>query len=751
MKIKHTACGVLLCVVVMTTVYAADKREFDLALDAYKRSDYAIARIYFENLLDDDDNREFFPDAVYHLIKIHDREGDFVGLLSSASRFLEKYSYDSRANEVVTMLVRGLVGKGAYLVAYEYVLKYDFLASDLPDLEDLGRRLLGDGEAASADYILSFCGQTDTVKVLRAMAKSDLHERVKILESLDGMTRDLYLTESLLLMGDTVSAFLSFRRIAGDRFQGDAFYRYTKTALLFAGSDIPRHIKRLGKMNGYDRKADLLYALAGERPLPRLLPEDDDEHSLLGEILSLDTVSREPPQDVPVDSILQFTEDTLSRIRELRGKFRDNYYLDSLYCQHLTARGEYEQAKKVIAGYLKYKNAEPYVRKVMGFSQFAEGDYESAAKNIILSNYRSPASKYILAECLRFMGQGIRDLYTDIAAQTTDSLLLSKAIRGYLLESYRTESYGDILSVDIAELAGDTALVRIYARSLARSGNVDRADSLFRAHFQETDDQLLNFYGEYLVGVKQYRRARAYYDSIIQNTTTGPGEGLYYNWAMTSFLNNEMDTALYRFRYYVSNFRRGDHYYDALFKIATLNYLREEYDSAGYYYGLACEDDALASDAMQNQLISYKKAGNWRMVINTGERMLATVSDEKQADVHFEIGYASLRAGIPHEAIESLRVAARAKAEPSYYYWLGEAYLGKGDFTRAFHSYQKIADVFPDDEMWAPTARYKTGITLELLDELEAAKKVYKQLVSERGIGDPIAAEANLRLERLEP
>ncbi|MDH4211196.1 MAG: tetratricopeptide repeat protein [candidate division WOR-3 bacterium] len=751
MKVDHIAFGILLCVLVMTNIYAAGSREFDLAVDAYKRGDYAIARIYFENLLDDGGNREFFPDAVYYLFMIHNREGDFVGFLSSASRFLERYSYDSRANEVITLLVRELVERSAYLVAYEYVLKYDFLISDLPALEELGRRLLDHGEPASAGYILSFCGQTDTIKILRAMAKSDLHERVKILESLDGMTRDLYLTENLLLMGDTVNAFLSFRKISGDRFQGDAFYRYTKIALLFAGSDISRHIKRLGTMNGFDRKADLLYALVRVQPLPRFLPEDDDERSLFVQIFSLDTISRAPPQDVPVDSILQYAEDTLSRIRELRGKFRNNYYLDSLYCQHLMARGEYEQAKKVIAGYLRYKNAEPYARKVMGFHQFAEGDYESAAKNIILSNYRSPAVTYVLAECLRFMGQGVTDLYADIATQTADSLLLRKAVRGYLLESYRAESYGDILSVDITELAGDTALVRIYARSLARSGNMARADSLFHAYLQETDDQLLNLYGEYLISAKQYRRARAYYDSIIQHTATEPVEGLYYNWAMTSFLNNEMDTALYRFRYYVSNFRRGDHFYDALFKIATLNYLKEEYDSAGHYYGLACEDVALTSDAMQNQLISYKKAGNWRMVINTGEKMLAMVSDEEQADVHFEIGYAFLRAGRPHEAIENLKVAVRAKAEPSYYYWLGEAYLGKGDFTRAFHSYQKIADIFPDDEMWAPTARYKTGITLELLDEIEAAKKVYEQIIRERGISDPIAAEANLRLEHLEP
>jgi TolA-binding protein len=750
MKADRIVTGIMLCAVLTAGSYAAENKEFELAADAYKHGDYAIARIYLENILDDDSNRGFFPDAVYYLIKIHDREGDFAGFLSYIGRFLEKYGYDSRADEVFTLLMRELVERNAFLVAYEYLLKYDYLMDDYSTVEELGRHLLEEGETSKADHILSFCEQTDTVKILRAMAKSDFSERGEILASLGGMTRDLYLTENYLLMGDTVDAFLSFRKIAGEDFQGYAFYRYTKTALLFAGSDITRYIKRLSAMSGFERKADLLYALSGKQSPRRLSPQDEDEKSLFVQVFNRDTLPVQAPDDLMLDSILMHTEDTLSRIRQLKEIHKNSYYLDSLYCRHLMARGEYEQADKVIGGYLKYRNTEPYVRKVIGYYQFTRGDYESAAKHIILSGYRSPDALYILAECFRMMGQGVTDLYASVMSQTADSLLLRKAVWGYVLESYRAQSYRNILSLDIAELTGDTALVRIYARSLAASGRLERADSLFSANFEDTDDQLLDLYGEYLISSKNYRRANAYYDSIVENALSDGGERIYYNWALTSFLNNEMDTALHRFRYYIANFHRGDHFHAALFKIATLNYLREEYDSAGYYYGLASEDDELMPDAMQNQLISYKKAGNWRMVVKVGGSMLNMAPPERQADVYFEIGYASLRMGSLHDAVENLRFAARAKADPSYYYWLGEAYLGKGDFARAFHSYQKIIENFSDDEMWAPTARYKTGITLELLDELQAAKKVYQQLIRQRGIGDPIAAEANLRLERLE-
>ncbi|UCD06687.1 MAG: tetratricopeptide repeat protein [candidate division WOR-3 bacterium] len=749
MKLDRIASVVLLTVALLTHAHAAENREFSHALDAYRGGDYAIARIYFENLLDDDENREFFGDAVYYLLKIHIQEGDFISFLFSASRFLEKYNYDSRSEEVFAITLRELVGRNACLVAYEYVRKYDFLVSDLLTLEEMGRCLLGQGESVKADYILSFCDQSDTVKVLRAMSKSDLDERVRTLESLKGPTRDLYLIDNLLLVGDTVSAYVNFRNMTGERLEGSAFYRYMKIALLFDRSNLPRQIKRLGAMKGFERKADLVYALAAMQAPPQLLPQDDEEKSLFVEIVGIDTVSRAPPQDIPADSILQYAEDTLLRIRQLRGRFKANYFLDSLYCQYLIARGDYGGAGKVISGYLEYANTEPYARKLIGFDRFAKGDYETAARHAILSRYRSPAVTYVLAECLRMIGQGVAELYDEVADQTSDSLLRKKAIRGYVLESYSTGDYDGVLMVDIGDLAGDTALIRLYARSLASSGKVDRADSLYNLYFQEADEELLNLYGEYLIGIKKYNQAKAYYDSLIHHSTTISNGGVYYNWAMTSFMSNEVDSALHRFRYYVANFPQGGNYHESLFKIATLHYLMEEYDSAGYYYGLACEDDALMRDAIQNQLISYKKAGNWALVISTGEKILSLASDEEKADAHFEIGYAYLRAGRVHEAVENLRFAARAKKEPSYYYWLGEAYLGKGDFSRAFHSYQKIVDIFSDDEMWAPTARYKSGIALELLDELDAARKVYERLIRERGIRDPIAAEANLRLERL--
>ncbi|UCG91975.1 MAG: hypothetical protein JSV97_13100, partial [candidate division WOR-3 bacterium] len=62
----------------------------------------------------------------------------------------------------------------------------------------------------------------------------------------------------------------------------------------------------------------------------------------------------------------------------------------------------------------------------------------------------------------------------------------------------------------------------------------------------------------------------------------------------------------------------------------------------------------------------------------------------------------------------------------------------------------KIVHQFPHDEMWTPTAQYKSGIVLEFMDQFDEAKKIYKQLINKRGLGDTWGAEAQKRLEKME-
>ena len=741
----------LLVLLLQSVAYALDPQDYKRALDAYELGNDVTARIYFQNILDDPAYHQFHPNAVYYLTKIHEQRGDFVPFFSMAARFLEDYQYDLRAPEVFESLMKNLIERRAYVIAVDYLREYDYLPIKEALLERLGHGLLEQDAKALADYVLSLCPQSDTVKILRAFLVSDYGQREKILLTLEGSSREIYLAENYLLMGDTLGAFLIFRDMVEDGYSDFALYRYAKLALLFSRSDLGEYAKQLRKNPQFTNKAKLLESFIHCANEVEIIPKDEEELNLFRLICRQDTISKSLPQDLSLDSVFSDAEDTLTMMRELRKHYANNYFIDSLYCMVLIRDGNYDAAVRAISPYLTYCNTQAFVRKTLGMQSFAKADYRSAAKQIILSGYRTPFVNYLLAECFRMMGYDAGSLYEDVISQTTDSALYYKALHGFIQDRYRAEDFQSVCTVAFNDLQGDTNLIRMYIRSLARCGQRELADSLCHCYFGGVDFVVVNSYGEYLIEQEEYARARVYYDSVMNAFMDTPNDLLQYNCALVSFLNNEMDSASQRFASYVASFPDGVRLHNALFKIATLNYLEQEYDSAAYYYGLASKDENLHLDALRNQLISYKKAGDWPGVIRTGLEILWSVEENGEADVHFDIGYAYLRIGKVKEAVEYFVSASQIESDPRYYYWLGEAYLGKGDFPRAFYSYRKVIDLHPEDETWVPTAQYKTGIVLELMDELDAARAIYQEIVRYKGVSDPIGAEANFRLQQIEP
>lgn len=146
-------------------------------------------------------------------------------------------------------------------------------------------------------------------------------------------------------------------------------------------------------------------------------------------------------------------------------------------------------------------------------------------------------------------------------------------------------------------------------------------------------------------------------------------------------------------------------------------------------------------------MICYKKAEDWDRAAETGKKILKSVSGDWELDIQFDIGYAYLRSGNAKDAIKYLKMTVASKPNPEFHYWLGESYLAKADFIRALYQYQKIIELFPKDEMWTPTAEYKTGIIFEFMDDFDEAKRVYKQIIKKRGIEDTWGIEAQKRLE----
>jgi len=356
----------------------------------------------------------------------------------------------------------------------------------------------------------------------------------------------------------------------------------------------------------------------------------------------------------------------------------------------------------------------------------------------------------MLADALTVLGKNPLFLYDDILATAEDTLIIAKVRKNLMVWNFMHGDYDEVVKQGVEFARDDTSLIRLYLYSLARTGKKATADSLFFQFFNAVDYRLLNYYGEFLIEQKRYSTARVYYDSIIDSLQETAAAELYFNWALVPFLEGEIDTAYERFISFMSQFKDDEKYYRAAFKIATIKYLKQEFDSAAYYYKIAAEDDSLCLDALQNQLICYKKAGDWKKVIESGNELIPFLTEEEEADNYFEIGYAYLRSGKLRNAIDYLKRAAELDPSPEFHYWLGEAYLAKGDFIRSLYQYQKIIELYPRDEMWTPTAHYKKGIVLEFMDEVDEAKKVYRAIIKKRGRDDTWGIEAQKRLEALE-
>ena len=80
------------------------------------------------------------------------------------------------------------------------------------------------------------------------------------------------------------------------------------------------------------------------------------------------------------------------------------------------------------------------------------------------------------------------------------------------------------------------------------------------------------------------------------------------------------------------------------------------------------------------------------------------------------------------------------------WYRLGNAYLGKGDFSRALPYFQNLFQA--GESEYQTVAGYQWGVCLEYLDKLEEAKDVY-QAVIETGKEDQWVSKAQERWDLL--
>ncbi len=721
------------------------KDDFEYAKTQFLSGNWTVAEVYFKHIKEKAHNL-YGRLSRYYLIKIYQKKGDLLKLMDEGYQFLEGFSCDEHSEEVFKVIISVLIERGAYGLAFDYIKRFNEFTIDDSVINKIGMGLYNQNPEM-ADSVLTRCIQTDTIKILRAMLRPP-EERAKFLESVSGNRGLVYQIENLLQMGDTIEAYLRYNKIMHKRLDDGLLYRFCRLAAIFESDSINKYINKLAGQKGYKEDANFISGLLVGRlyPVSRFNKEILD---LLFLLFPGDSVVKKIPDGVDIDTLLADSSNLIRNLRKLKKEYKANFKIDSLYCEVLIKKKIYSTAYNNIKPYLTYHNTKKYARLIRALFYYHNHNYKHSARDIILSNTRNPYWVCLLAKSLENLSLNPVKFYRQAYDNAEDDSLRRLAFKGLVNALFKENEFKEILKFDRQEFLSDTLLVRIYISSLLRMGSYNLADSLLNEFdFIRLDYRLANYYGEFLIDNKMLDRAEAFYDSIIESMDSLQPE-IYYNYARIAFMQGRLDTAQERFKYFVDKFAGKKYFYNALYKIATINYLKQNFDSAGYYYDMASQDTTLRYDALKNEFLCYKKSGAWKRAYKTAKRLLEIARPEDEAEIYFNTGYTLLQAGRPDSAEKYLGCAIQKKPTPEYIYWLAEAYLAQADFAGALYQYQRIVKDFPRAGMWLPTARYKTGLMLEFMGRYAEARRIYKMLIRKRGADDTWSKEAKKRLRIL--
>ncbi len=572
-----------------------------------------------------------------------------------------------------------------------------------------------------------------------------------ILKNIKGLRGKLHLIKNYLLAGDTLSAYYEYQKINLSEIPRENLYPWAIIALEIDERGLKDIISRMAVYPELTAKSKILSMFLEDRIPAGMEIENLEDVRLVQRFLNirrLDSSALRLPDSIKLDTILSDTTNLLSNLENLKMNFKKNYYLDSIYCYNLIRKGLYKECYNIMEDYINFGETKNFARIARGLVYFQNGDFRNAAKDLVLAQTDDHYIKLIKAECLFKTGGNPEPIYEELIGDISDSLFRCKCMINYFNYKFQKRDYSAIIKFDFKEIMDDSELVKPYLLSLIHRGKMKRAESLYIEKMGGLD---LDFYIAqigYLMENRRWKEGRALLDSLVHLPGYQNQEEIFYNHFLVRFISGDFIIAESLLAQYIKRFKGGKYFYQGLFKMGTLKYMKMDFDSAAYYYRLASSDTLLYEEAMENQLTALKKAQRWHEIIEVGRKLIAT-SDMPVANYFFEVGYAFLRSGAINEAIENLKTALELEPNVEYHYWLGEAYLGKGDFIRALYQYQKIVNCFEKDKMWYPTALFKSGLALEMLNEMEAAKMVYKEIINKYGLGDIWAQEAQKRLELL--
>jgi TolA-binding protein len=221
-------------------------------------------------------------------------------------------------------------------------------------------------------------------------------------------------------------------------------------------------------------------------------------------------------------------------------------------------------------------------------------------------------------------------------------------------------------------------------------------------------------------------------------------------------VEGEHSQALLDFLRLEKEYPETDLYFDTLFKLGTVYYMLENYDSSATYFNMvtSAEKASLVENAYFNLGLALEEAG----LAREASRAFLSLAVRFPFSERFErallrAAYTLEQAGWPVEAIPIYRALLQYAEDPETaaetMYWIGESYSEADDPLRAACEFLRVVHLFEGGGPWVGTAGFRAGMECEKAGLTDHALIVYRENVRKFGTDTDWGRASQERLDEL--
>lgn len=302
---------------------------------------------------------------------------------------------------------------------------------------------------------------------------------------------------------------------------------------------------------------------------------------------------------------------------------------------------------------------------------------------------------------------------------------------------------------------------------LYRTGRLDEARNSAKELYKEFEDRddLDNakalFYlekGRAFERSKQYDEARKQYEVIKDKfTLTDWVDDAEYSTGLSLVDQGRYKEGAASLSAFLDNYPQSDLVLNARYALGMAQFRAENYSDALKPLKLLWMDDSargLWLPVFEVLISIYKDLHFFDAAISLTRAYLERFPGVPDEFIRrLDIGQFYLHMNEWDEAVRHytpLLSVADAESEAEIQYYIGEAFMGKGDYQTAILEFLKVKVLGSRTKLdWAVTALYKSGECYEKLDDREGATRMYKQIIAEHGEASNFGRAARKKLDEL--